>query len=105
MKAHRFEVMGSVRSFWDFFFGYGLFISINFLIQAVLFWQLASFAKRGLREIRPIIACFFFGYVGFAILAWTYFFIAPAVHEVLIAICLGLAFISLGRQEHATGAA
>ena len=101
MKSHRFEVMGSMRSFWDFFFGYGLFISINFLIQAVLFWQLASFAKRGLKEIRPIIACFFFAYVGFAILAWKYFFVAPAVHEVLIAICLGLALMSLGRLARA----
>jgi hypothetical protein len=103
MKSHRFEVMGSMRSFWDFFFGYGLFISINFLVQAVLFWQLASLAKRGLKEIRPIIACFFLAYIGFAILAWNYFFVLPAIEEVLIASCLGLAYITAqwGRQPTA----
>ncbi len=24
MKAHRFDFMGSLRSYWDFYFGYGL---------------------------------------------------------------------------------
>jgi hypothetical protein len=52
MKSHRFEIMGSMRSVWDLFFGYGLFISISFLVQAVLFWQLASLANKGIREIR-----------------------------------------------------
>ena len=94
MKSHRFEVMGSMRSFWDFFFGSGLIGSINFLVQAVLFWQLASFAKRGLKEIRPIIACFSLAYVGFAILAWNYIFVVPAILEVLIATCLALAFFT-----------
>jgi hypothetical protein len=94
MKSHRFEMMGSMRSFWDFFFGYGLFISINFLIQAVLFWQLASLANKGVKEIRPIIACFFLGYIGFTILGWNYFFAAAAIHEALITILLGLALIA-----------
>jgi hypothetical protein len=97
MKSHRFEVMGSMRSLWDFFFGWGLIISISLLVQAVLFWQLASLANKGMREIRPIVAGFFLGYIGFAILSWNYFFIVPTVNEVLIAICLGLAFRSLGR--------
>ena len=101
MKSHRFEVIGSMRSFWDFFFGFGLIISINFLVQAVLFWQLASFAKRGFVEIRPIVACFFFAYIGFVILAWKYFFVAPLVNEVLIAICLGLALITFRPSQAA----
>lgn len=45
MKSHPFDVMGSVRSYWDFFFGYGLFVTIFLLGASVLFWQLGSFAK------------------------------------------------------------
>ena len=45
MKSHHFDFLGSSRSYWDFHFGYALFASFNCLIQAVLFWQLAMFAK------------------------------------------------------------
>ena len=37
MKSKRFDVMGVTRSFWDFFFGYGLTISVSFLMQSLLF--------------------------------------------------------------------
>ena len=59
MKSHRFDVMGSMRSYWDFLFGYGLFGTIGLLVQAILFWQLASFAKTNPAWTRPIVALFF----------------------------------------------
>ncbi len=96
MKSHRFAVMGSSRSYWDFFFGYGLFVSINLLIQGLLFWYLAAVAKTNSPWTRPIVALFFFNYVGMAILAWKYFFVAPAVTELLIALFLALAFATAG---------
>jgi hypothetical protein len=36
MKAHRFDFMGSMRSYWDFYFGYGLEAAFVCLIEAVL---------------------------------------------------------------------
>jgi hypothetical protein len=92
MKSHRFNVMGSLRSYWDFHFGYALFVTINLLIQGLLFWQLATMAKTNAAWIRPILVLFFLNYVAMAIVAWKYFFIAPAVIELLIAVCLALAF-------------
>jgi len=92
MKFHSFNFMGSMRSYWDFHMGYGLLVTISLLTQAVLFWQLSTLAKTDALGIRPIVALFCLGYVGFAIVAWNYFFIAPAVTELLIALCLGLAF-------------
>ena len=41
MKSHRFDFMGSMRSYWDFVFGYGLFVTIDLIVQTILFWQLA----------------------------------------------------------------
>jgi hypothetical protein len=91
MKSHHFDVFGSVRSYWDFLFGYGLFLTIALLVQAVLFWQLATLVKTNPRWTRPILALFFFDCIGMAIVSWKYFFIGPAVAQLLIAACLALA--------------
>lgn len=91
MKFHRFDFLGSVRSYWDFYFGYGLFAAFNCFVEAVLFWQLAALASAG-AATRPIIALFCLANVGYALLCWRYFFITPIVPDVAIAICLLLAF-------------
>ena len=93
MKAHSFNVMGSMRTYWDFFFGYGLILSILLIIEGVLFWQLATLAKTDATRIKPIVALFSLSFVGTAIIGWKYFFVAPAVMELLIAVCLATAFI------------
>jgi hypothetical protein len=95
MKSHSFDFMGSMRSYWDFLFGYGLFVTINLLVQAILFWQLSGFAKTNPASTRLIVALFFFNCIGAAIVSWRYFFIAPAVTQLLIAACLGVAFATL----------
>ena len=99
MKSTQFDVMGATRSFWDFFIGYGLTISVSSLLQAVVFWQLAGLAKSDPDRIRPIIAAFLVANLGFAILAWKYFFIPPLLGDLLITIALGLAYLRAGRKE------
>jgi hypothetical protein len=100
MKAHQFDVFGSMRSYWDFLFGYGLFLTIGLLVQAILFWQLAMFAKTSATTnptwIKPILALFFFNCLAMAMISWKYFFVGPAVAQLLIAVCLGLAYVAAG---------
>ena len=96
MKSHDFDVMGSPRSYWDFLFGYGLMTTIALLVQAILFWQLAAFAKTNPAWTRPIVALFAFSCLGTAIVCGKYFFIGPAVNQLLIAVCLGIAFVTAG---------
>jgi hypothetical protein len=95
MKSHRFDVFGSMRSYWDFFFGYGLFVALALLISAILFWQLSGYARKNAALVLPIVALFFCNYVIMAIVSWRYFFIAPAITELLIAACLGISVITL----------
>jgi hypothetical protein len=45
MKALQFDAMGSLRTYWDFYLGFGLFLTLNLLLLAVLLWQLASLVK------------------------------------------------------------
>jgi len=81
-----------MRSYWDFFFGYGLFVTIFLLAVAVLLWQLASFTKSNSIGIRPVVALFSVTFVAMAVVAWKYFFLGPAITELLIAISLAMAF-------------
>jgi len=92
MKSHSFDMMGSMRSYWDFFFGYGIFVTITLFVQAVLFWQLSSIVKAYSAVIKPIILLFCLSFMVSAVVAWHYFFIGPAVTELLIALCLGATF-------------
>ncbi len=92
MKLNRFDAMGVSRTYWDFHLGYGLFVSVSFLLQAVLFWQLSSLINTNPRATRPILATFAVGYLLFAALAWQYFFPAAVIFEVVIAGCLFAAF-------------
>ena len=101
MKSHHFDVMGSSRSYWDFLFGYGLLTTIALLVQAILFWQLAAFAKTNPAWTRQIAALFFFNCLGTGIVCWKYFFIGPAATQLLIAACLGVAFIIAGGSRSA----
>jgi len=94
MKAHTFNVMGSMRSYWDFFFGYGLGVTITLLIQSLLFWQLATISKANAVWTRPILLLFFFNFVAMSAVVWRYLFIAPAITELLIAACLAAAYFS-----------
>ena len=94
MKSNQFDVMGATRSYWDFFIGYGLTISVCELVQAVVLWQLAGLAKTDPRRIRPIIAAFLLANLGFAILAGRYFFIPPFVGSVLTTIGLVAAYLA-----------
>ncbi len=92
MKSHLFKFNGSPRSYWDFHLGYGLFLTVNLLIQAGLFWYLAKLAKTNSQAVRPILVLFFINYIAMTILAWKYFFTGPAILQLLIAACLAAAF-------------
>ena len=91
MKANRILVMGNMRSFWDFYFGLGLALTISMTGESVLMWQLASLAKTEARRLRPMMTTFLLAYVVIAINSNTYFFMGPVIAEILIAACFAVA--------------
>jgi hypothetical protein len=94
MKDFHFDAMGSQRSYWDFYFGFGLFLTVTLVLIAVLLWQLATLAKTFPAGARPFMASLCAGFVAFGVLSWAYFFIAPLLTELVIAACIGLAYVS-----------
>jgi hypothetical protein len=94
MKANEFVAMGVTRSYWDFYMGLGLVVSVFLTLEAVVFWQLGSLAKTDALRLRPVLATFLVGYLCVAVVSYRYFFAGPVITEILIALCLGLAIVA-----------
>ena len=91
MKANQFPIMGTMRSYADFYFGMGLAVSIFLLLEAIVLWLMGELAKSDAPKLRPILIVFTLGYLALAVNSTLYFFAAPAITEILIALCVGLA--------------
>lgn len=101
MKMNAFPVMGSTRTYWDFYRGLGLGIAIFLTVEAIVFWLLASLAKRDARRLRPVLAVFLAGYIALAVNSFFYFFFPPVIVELVIAACLFLAIVTAKSQPAA----
>ena len=88
MRTVHFDVMGARRSFWDFYFGFGLLLTVFLLFSVMFAWQLAGLSRNALRQIRFSAWAFAACHAGVAVVCWIYFFPAPAIVSSVIALCL-----------------
>ncbi len=102
MKANQFLVFGLTRSYFDFFRGLGLAVTIVLTAEAIVFWQLGTLAKTDAARLRPILATFLVAYLVFAVNSYTYFFFGPVIAEILIAACLGMAIVTAKAAQPAS---
>jgi hypothetical protein len=88
MKSAHFQILGFSRTYWDFYVGNGLAVSVFLLLAAVLAWQLGGLPQQTASLVRltawTLAVCF----AVLTVLAWTYFFTIPLVFSGLITICL-----------------
>jgi len=94
MRANHFQVFGVTRSYWQFLRGMGLGVTIFLTAEGIVFWLLASLAKKHAAELRPILWVFMLAYLAFAANSCVYFFAMPVVVEILIAECLLVAIVA-----------
>lgn len=95
MKANQFAMMGSLRTYWDFYMGFGLGITIFLTLEAVVFWLLASRVQTEGAKLRPVLLVFALGYLALAANSFRFFFLAPVINELLIVLCLVLAIATV----------
>ncbi len=88
MRSIHFDVQGFSRSYWDFFVGSGLFVSVFLLFAAVLAWQLGGLSAETLALLRGPAWALALCFAAVTILSWRYFFILPIVFTFLITVCL-----------------
>ena len=88
LKATQFEVQGMTRTYWDFFSGFGFFVTVLLFFAAVLAFQLGGLPNETLRRLSLVRWAFALSFVVITGLTWRYFFVAPLVLASLVALCL-----------------
>lgn len=89
MKSVHFRCMSSDCTWFGFYAGFGLFASIFLFLSAALTWYLGGLSPSARRALLPITWMLFLAQAAGAVLAWTYFFLAPQVFSTAIAGLLG----------------
>src|ERR1700727_1660257 len=98
MKVNQFLLMGNMRSYWHFYRGMGLAVTIFLTAEAVIFWQLGSLAKTDAVRLRAIVATFAVAYSVLSVNSYKYFFLGPVIAEIVIVVCLVLAIVTAKTQ-------
>ena len=88
MRTVTFHVLGFNRSYWDFFSGFGFFVSVFLIFAAILAWQFGSLSREALTAIPVARWSFAACFVLIAGLTWRYFFLPPGVFSTLVALGL-----------------
>jgi hypothetical protein len=88
MQKIHFNAQGFDRSYWDFFVGFGLFVSVFLLFAAILAWQLSGMKAEILAMIPAVKWSLALCFIGITILSWKYFFVVPVVFSSVITLCL-----------------
>jgi len=91
MQTVHFDVHGVTRTYWDFYVGFGLFVSVLLLFAALVCWQFGGLDAATLKKMSilswGLAACF----AANTYLCWRYFFTAPLVFSIILTILLVLA--------------
>ena len=95
MRAYHEHLQGASRSYWDFYKGFGWFVSCALLLFTILCWQLSGIARTQPSIARPLILTLFVISIPMTILAYTNFFAAPAIFSTVATLLLGAAAFSL----------
>jgi hypothetical protein len=103
MQGVHFDAAGHSRSYWEFYQGFGLAISVLLALQAVLLWQLAALARTG-QDYRIAALAQLLAFLGLAAIAYRYLFALPLWLALTIAACLAAALLQPA-GEHGRGCA
>jgi hypothetical protein len=97
MQQFRFPIMGFTRSYWEFYRGFSIMISIDLAILMLLAWQVATISRRSPREAVPLAMTLVIACAGNAIVSWEYFFTGPIVMSLVAVVCSAVALGLLRR--------
>jgi len=88
MQTIQFKVNGFERTYWDFFVGFGLFVSVLMVFASIVAWQFGSLPSGVLGGMRVGVWGFAGCFAVVACLSWRYFFAVPIAFSILIFLCL-----------------
>jgi hypothetical protein len=103
MQDFRFPVMGFERSYWDFYRGFALTISVQLALLAVVAWQVGSLSQRDARLALPLGVTVLVGCAGLAVTSWFFFFGAPIAFSIVATILAATLVTQLVRAAQRSG--
>ena len=103
MRTIHFRTQGFNRTYWDFYVGFGLFVTVLLLFAAITAWQLGAAPLLQWTLFRPIAWALTACFAGIVYLSWRYFFATPVVFSTLIFLCLLLGTILAERAAGLAG--
>jgi hypothetical protein len=87
IQSSHFNVLGSSRTYWQFYVGFGLSVSVFLLLPAITAWQLGNAsAQDPQRRITAWVLVLSFAAI--TLLNCMFFFIIPIVLSAAITLCL-----------------
>jgi uncharacterized membrane protein len=93
---------GFSRSYWDFHIGFGIIISLLFLVQSIIFWRLGELGRHEPKSARFVAAVFGVLYAGCTVVNFMFFFWAPIVCSSILSVCLMTASLRTWRNPGRT---
>ena len=105
MRDVRFPVQGFQRSYWEFFSGFGFFVTVLLLFSAYFAWYVGGLSPDGRKMLAPVVWAFAIAYVLIAALTWRYFFMAPGIFATFVALLLVIAAASVAMERSGTASA
>jgi hypothetical protein len=93
MKATRFDIMGTNRSYFDFYMGFGHSLSVAQVMLTILLWQLATLARTNAAGVRPMIAVIALATLAGGVVAWRFIFPVPALFSLALVASLAVAYV------------
>jgi len=88
MQSAHFYILGFSRTYWDFYVGFGLFVTAFLLLAAVLAWQLGGLPPETLSRLRSTAWMLALCFAAVSLLSWRYFFAIPIIFSIAITLCL-----------------
>ena len=87
MQSVQFPIMGFIRSYWDFYYGFALIISVHLALLAVIAWQAGDASRRSAEAALPLAYALLAGCVVTFALCCRFFFAAPIVVSAAAVVC------------------
>jgi hypothetical protein len=91
LRSTHFDILGSQRTFWDFFLAAGYSLGALYLFAAVLAWQLGSLPEPALARLGGAAWTFALAFGTIAVVSALHLFLIPIVFSALITLCLAAA--------------
>jgi len=98
LRSTHFDVQGLNRTYWDFYTGFGLFVTVLLVFIALLSWQLGGLSKESLLAMPVVTWGFAACFVVVTFLSWKYFFMVPMIFSGVVTVCLIFAAWIAGRS-------